>query len=146
MRRRGAALVVAVVTLMGCGGSDRLSAADYRRQATRICADADRRAKAVPRPKNLAGLRAYLDRTLVIFEDDNGRLRALKPPADLQDGHAAALRAQDAAVRELRRLRDELRAPKPSLAAVQAGLARVARLGAEADRQFRALGLPRCAG
>ena len=145
MHPRGAALVVAVVTLAGCGGSDRLSAADYRKQATRICADADRRARAVPRPKDLAGLRSYLDSTVAIVQQDNERLRALKPPGDLQDGHAAALRAQDAAIRELQRLRTELRAPKPSLAAVQAGLARVARLGSEADRQFRRIGLPRCA-
>jgi len=145
---RRARLVVAVgaaAMLAACGGGGRLGAADYRQKASRICADANRRANAVPRPRNLSGLRAYLDRTLTIVQQDNDRLRALKPPEDLQDRAAAALRAQDAAIRLLRRLRDELRAPKPSLRAVQAGLAEVARLGNEADRQFRALGLPRCA-
>jgi hypothetical protein len=149
VRPRRARLIVAVgaaAMLAACGGGGgRLSAADYRRQASRICADADRRAKAIPRPRNLSGLRGYLDRTLTIVQQDNDRLRALKPPDDLQDRAAAALRAQGAAIRMLRRLRDELRAPKPSLRAVQAGLAEVSQLGNEADRRFRELGVPRCA-
>jgi len=137
----------AIAALAGCGG-DRpktLSAAGYRRQASAICVDANRRAGAVERPRNLAGLRRYLDRTLVIVEQDTDRLRRLEPPAQLRSGHAAALRVQDAAIRRLRALRGELDAARPSVSALRRGLADVQRLGDEADRRFRALGLQRCA-
>ena len=149
MRRVPAALLV-VVALAGCGGGSSgggvaLSAADYRKQATRICEDANRRADALARPKDLAALRTYLDRTLEIVQQDTDRLRHLRPPADLRAGHEAAVRIQDAAIRRLRSLRAELDKSKPSVSELQAGLDEVQRLGDQADKRFRDLGLERCA-
>src|SRR5206468_3487706 len=56
----------AIAVLAGCGGDGpkALSAAEYRRQASAICVDATRRAGAIRRPRDLAGLRRYLDQTL----------------------------------------------------------------------------------
>jgi hypothetical protein len=144
-----AALLVAAA-LAGCGGGSgnndaAVTAAEYRKQATRICEDANRRADALARPKDLAALRGYLDRTLEIVEQDTERLRRLRPPADLRAGHDAAVRAQDAAIRRLRSLRAELERPKPSVKELQSGLDDVQRLGDQADRRFRDLGLERCA-
>jgi len=144
-----AALLV-VSALAGCGGSSgggpsTLTAAEYRRQATRICEDANRRADALARPRDLAALRGYLDRTLEIVEQDSARLRRLRPPADLRAGHEAAMRAQDAAIRRLRSLRAQLDQGKPSVTELQAGLDEVQRLGDQADKRFRDLGLERCA-
>ena len=147
--RLPAALLVAAA-LAGCGGgstdkSSALSPAAYRKQATRICEDANRRADALARPKDLAALRTYLDRTLQIVQQDTDRLRRLRPPADLRAGHEAAVRAQDAAIRRLRSLRAELEKPKPSVTELQSGLDEVQRLGDQADKRFRDLGLERCA-
>jgi len=138
----------AIAVLAGCGGDGQPkapSAAEYRREASAICVDANRRAGAIKRPRDLAGLRRFLDQTLVIIEQDTDRLRRLRPPAALRSGHAAALRVQDAAIRRLRALRGELDAAHPSVRALRKGLGEVQRLGDEADRRFRALGLERCA-
>ena len=69
----------------------------------------------------------------------------MHPPADLRAGHEAALRAQDAAIRRLRALLDRLRTSKPTVAELRTALGEVQRLSDQADRRFRALGLPRCA-
>jgi hypothetical protein len=145
---RPLAAAAVIAALAGCGGDDHktLSAAAYRREASRICADANRRAGAIARPRDLAGLRGYLDQTLVIIEQDTDRLRRLRPPAALRSGHAAALRVQDAAIRRLRALRGELDARRPSVKKLRDGLADVQRLGDRADRRFRAIGLSPCAG
>ena len=149
-RLRAASLFAALgatAALAGCGssGDGRSSAADYRRQATKICEDANQRAGALKRPRDLPGLRNYLDRTLAIVQEDTDRLRRLKPPAELQTGHDAALRAQAAAIKQLRSLRRQLDVAKPSVKSLQAGLDDVQRLGDQADRRFRDLGLERCA-
>src|SRR3954454_9993957 len=121
-----AALLV-VVALAGCGGGSKggtttLSAAGHRTQATRICEDANRRADALARPRDLGALRTYLDRTLEIVQQDTDRLRRLRPPADLRAGHEAPGRGQGGASRRLPSLRTELDKSKPSVSELQSGL------------------------
>ena len=146
--RVSAALLVAVA-LVGCGGGSgdgaTLSTAEYRKQATSICEDANRRTDALDRPRDLTALRPYLDRTLEIVQQDTERLRRLRPPADLRAGHEAAVKAQDAAIRQLRAVRAQLGTVNATRGDLQKGLDKAQRLGDEADRRFRDLGLERCA-
>ena len=139
------AVLAATAALAGCGGGGAMSAADYRKAASKICDDANRHAAAVGQPRNLAALRGYLDRTLAIVQDDTDRLRALHPPDNLKSGHQEALKAQDAAVQRLRALLHQLETSKPTVAELRSALAEVQRLSDEADRRFRAIGLQHCA-
>jgi hypothetical protein len=143
--RPAIAVLAASAAVAGCGGGGAMSATDYRKAASKICDDANRRAAAVGRPRNIAGLRGYLDRTLAIVQDDTDRLRALHPPDNLKSGHEAALKAQDAAVQRLRALLHELETSKPPVTELRAALAEVQRRSDEADRRFRAIGLQHCA-
>ena len=143
--RSAVAVLAAAVLLAGCGGGGGMSTAGYRAAATKICEDANRRAAALARPKDLAALRDYLGKTLAIVQQDTGRLKALKPPAALKAHHEAALRLQDEAIARLRVLLQRLTSAKPPIKELQAGLAEVQRLSNQADREFRALGLQRCA-
>ena len=144
MRSAPLLAVIAALALAGCGGGGG-GAASYRAAATKICEDANRRAAAVERPKDVAALRGYLDKTLAIVESDTARLRALKPPPDLKPGHEVALRLQEEAIARLRALLAQLNAGKASVPALQAALSEVQSLSNQADREFRALGLQRCA-
>jgi len=146
VRRTSLVAAGAVAALAGCGGSGGASSAsDYRNAATKICDDANRRAAAIARPRDLSALRDYLDKTLSIVQQDTDQLRSLHPPDNLKAGHEAALRAQDAAVARLRALLDRLKSAKPTVAELRAALAEVQRLSDQADKRFRALGLSHCA-
>ncbi len=89
----GAAALVAAVALAGCGGggSDSLSADEFRSQADAICADANAKTDALGEPTSAATFLPYLRAGLPIQEAQLGKLEALKPPSELQDAYSEAL-------------------------------------------------------
>lgn len=89
----GAAALVAAVALAGCGGggSDSLSADEFRSQADAICADANAKTDALAEPTSAATFLPYLRAGLPIQEAQLGKLEALKPPSELQGAYSEAL-------------------------------------------------------
>lgn len=101
VRRRplaGIAALSVVALLAGCGGgsdsaggSDALSAAEFRTQADAICADFNRTSEGVADPTSSAEVLPYLKTILPFQQDELRKLEALKPPADLADTYTEAL-------------------------------------------------------
>jgi hypothetical protein len=83
---RRCVFAVAVLALAGCGGggSDRLSAGDYRSKADSICADANAKLNNLGNPRTPAELRALMRKARPTLKNAIDKLEALKPPEDLQ--------------------------------------------------------------
>ncbi len=101
VRRRplaGIAALGVVALLAGCGGgsdsaggSDALSAAEFRTQADAICADFNRTSGGVADPTSSAEVLPYLKTILPFQQAELTKLEALTPPADLADTYTEAL-------------------------------------------------------
>ena len=74
----------AVAAGCGGGGDDRLSRAEYVKQADAICAKYEKRLDALPEPQDLKGLQTLVDKGLPIAREGNAELKELKPPEDLE--------------------------------------------------------------
>jgi hypothetical protein len=81
---RRAAMIVACVTVAGCGGSGGMSAKDYRAKADAICASITSQRDRLPPASNLTELRAVARSTIAINTDALRRFKALDPPGDLK--------------------------------------------------------------
>lgn len=74
--------------LAGCGGGsgsseEPLSAAEWRRQANAICRNIGAQVRAVPRPTNEADVLTFTATVSPLWKQEEERLRALRPPAEL---------------------------------------------------------------
>ena len=85
MRLRTTASALAILTLAACGGGGepRLSQAAYIDRANAICRDVGARQKTLPAPRSTAQIPAYARKALPIFDDALARIRALRPPSEL---------------------------------------------------------------
>jgi hypothetical protein len=147
VRRRTIALVAALcVVAAGCGGGDgggRLSRDDYVSKADAICLATVQKRQALSAPTTLAGIPRYVDRALPLLDAARSDLRALRPPAELEDKVAAWL----AAIGEERDALADLRS-----AAKEKNGAKVRAIGSQgvaieqrARARARAIGLVDCA-
>lgn len=96
-------LVLALTVAAGCGGDDAPEAGDFVAEANRICREGEERLQAVSRevqadPGNLDSLKqqqdavaSALEKTAEAYEPYMKRLRALEPPADLQESWTSFL-------------------------------------------------------
>jgi hypothetical protein len=84
-----AALLVAAVAMLpacgGDGGGGQLSAAEFRTQADKICADAQTEFEAVEQPQSEEELTEYLQKVVPILRDQVEKLDDLNPPDELQE-------------------------------------------------------------
>jgi hypothetical protein len=76
--------VVALVAGCGGGGSDSLSADEFREQADAICADADERLETLTQPTAADQFLPFLQAGLPIQAEELGRIAQLDPPDELQ--------------------------------------------------------------
>jgi hypothetical protein len=93
---RARLIFVALVLATGaassaCGGDDRLSQEDFRQQANAICAKYDEKIKALGTPASSTEIPDYVGRILPLLRQALAELRALKPPADLEDDYDGML-------------------------------------------------------
>src|SRR5690242_4702058 len=104
---RGFALAFALAALAaGCGGSSRLSKAEYVKRADAICAKYNAKIRALGRPTAISGLPAYVDKALPLARKGDDELRALKPPKDEEQTAKEWLDQNDSVVGSMERLRD----------------------------------------
>jgi hypothetical protein len=146
MRRGLIASVLAAALLAGCGGgSDRLSAKDYRAKASQICADTQRETNALGRPKRTSEFKVFLARGLKVTDRSLQRFAALKPPKDLQDEHEAIVAGERKAQDQLRSLSSKLHGDSRDIAVLREVQPQLSKIGDETNARYRAAGLTSCA-
>jgi hypothetical protein len=103
--RRAYPLVLAVVLLAGCGGSE-----SYASKADAICRKYKQRTNALARPTTLADLAKVSDRVLPLLQDARRELHSLRPPAGQQATANAWLAKFDVTIEDVKKIRDKARA------------------------------------
>jgi len=147
VRRRLIACALAPVVLAGCGGggSDRLSAGDYRAKASAICADTKRETDALGRPTRTSEFKVFLSRGLKVTDKNLRRFEALKPPEDLQSAHEAIIAGERRGQQQLRALSSRLHGDSRDIAVLRQVQPALSKLSDQTDARYRAAGLSRCA-
>jgi hypothetical protein len=145
---RAAALALAWVLALGaCSsggeGEERLSRAEYIRQADAICASYDKRLGTLGRADSVEELARNAERALPIARDGVAELRELSPPEQLEPRVEEWLERNDENVEKIEELGDAAREGDET--AVQAIAADAADNEREADRLARRIGLRSCA-
>jgi hypothetical protein len=132
------------VLLAGCGssGSDRLTRAEYARQADAICARYNREIAALGKPGR-RDVAAYAARAAPIARRTVARLRALKPPKDEEAEAHRWTAANDRIAHVLVNLRDA--ASHGDRVAAQAAIRSGSALDEQANLYARHLGMKTCA-
>jgi len=141
----GSLLAGAAMLAAGCGGGgggDRLSREELITQADAICAKYEEQLNALETPQSLEDIERLAEEGKPIVENGVNELKALEPPADLEEQWDELMEQNDANVA----LIDEL-----SEAAASGDQARVQEVAAEAQRQdeetdrlAREIGLEEC--
>jgi hypothetical protein len=126
--RRAYPLVLAVVLLAGCGGSE-----SYASKADAICQKVKQKTNALSRPATLADLATLSDQVLPLLQDARRELHALRPPAGQQAKANAWLAEFDVTIDDVKKIRDRARAGDA------AGVRAVATPALRHDRQANAL-------
>jgi hypothetical protein len=91
-RTLAVAVAASALALAGCGGEDRLSLEEFKTQANEVCADGEKLAAGVAADVREQGGTDAEEAAAKILEQSRekyhpvlGRLKALKPPEDVQD-------------------------------------------------------------
>jgi len=150
MRRLTVLATIAVTAVLaGCGGGDeggdQLSAADYRAQAGKICADAKQQTDALGRPKTTSEFKTFLAKGIRVTERNLQRFQDLKPPDDLKAKHDAIVAGEKSGLEQLKKLSSQLKGDARDVALLRKTQPELARLSDETDQRFRDAGLDRCA-
>ncbi len=137
--------LVGMIALTACasGEEERLSRAEFLRQADAICATYARRLDAIPEPRTLRDVPAYVERGVPLAEEELSELEDLRPPEPLEPEVGRLLDSVRTTIAALERLgeaaasreRDET---QTAATEVEEASVRAARLADE-------LGLERCA-
>ena len=144
--RKGLVTSLLAVALVGCG-SDSLSESEYRAEARKICADADKATDAVQRPTRTTNeaIADYFTRLLAVNKKTSEEFAELEPPDTLQDAHDDALAANRDGVEEVERLVKELRGGGEARALLQDAQGKLTSLSRRSGDAARRLGVPECA-
>ena len=112
--RSGLVALLLLSLVAGCAGGDRLSRAEYTRQADRTCAEYDERLEPVERELERAespddAVQA-IDRGIPIVKEGLAELRELEPPEELEEDVDRWLGLNEENAKSLEELRDAARA------------------------------------
>ena len=139
------AVVLGAATLAaGCGGGDgRLSRDDYAKKADAICAEYNRRIRALRQPRTVAGISAFTAKAIPIARRGDSELRSLEPPQGEESTAKAWLAANEEVVDAITRLGAAAR--RGDRAGIRKALREGTRANGRAKRLARRLGLQVCA-
>lgn len=145
MRRvLGLALFFAALAA-GCGGGggDGLSQEEFRQQADAICAKYDKKIQALGSPQSPADIPAYVQKGIPLLRQGIAELRALNPPADVEDDYNRMLNETAKAIPAAEKLAEA--AEKGDAAAVQDAIREGQQADEASDELAAKLKLDRCA-
>jgi hypothetical protein len=138
------AAVLAVALLAACGGgNDRLSEPEFRERANAICADFERQIDALSEPSSAEEVERFAAQASDLARRGVDELRALEPPAALEEDYDRFLDEGDAVVELSERL--ERAARDRDVAELQEILAEAEESERRSDRLARELRLDDCA-
>jgi hypothetical protein len=132
----------------GSGGSNTVSAGDFRTQADAICQTSKDAIAALTKPtpsSTSAQVLAFLRAGLTTSDAEIAKLRALDPPADLAPTVNQALALLDQRQARIRAVADRVAGGEDFATVVAQENAQITRLNAQADAKARELGLTVCA-
>ena len=98
-------VVTLAVAVAACGGGSRLSTPQFDAKANAICKKYNAKINAVPAPKSLNDVPAYVGEVKPFVERGVDEIASLNPPRELQDTYDRWLRTQRAALGEVDQLR-----------------------------------------
>jgi hypothetical protein len=133
----------ATASACGGGGDDRLSQDEFRQQANAICAKYDARIKALGSPSSPGDIPDFVQQGIPLLRQGIAELRALKPPAELQDDFDRMLNETAKAIPAAQSL--AAAAEKADAAGVQKAIAQAQAASAASDRLATDLQLDQCA-
>ena len=142
--RAAAVGLVLVALAAGCSsGDDRLSKEDYTKQADALCTKYDAELAKLPAPTTLDSLATMAQQAKGIAAEGAAKLRALKPPEELQKQVDAWLALNDQNVKDIQAMRTA--AAAGNRVKVQEIARDAQRNEAKADELARKIGLKACA-
>jgi hypothetical protein len=143
-RALGVTLFLACLAV-GCGGGggDRLSQEEFQQQADAICEKYDKKIQALGSPQSPADIPAYVQKGIPLLRQGIAELRALNPPADVEDDYNRMLDETAKAIPAAETLADA--AEKNDAAAVQDAIKEGQQADEASDELATKLGLGRCA-
>jgi hypothetical protein len=101
----------------GGGGEDRLSQEEFQQRADAICERYDKKIQALGSPQSPADIPAYVAKGIPLLRQGIAELRALNPPAEVEDDYNRMLDETAKAIPAAEKLADA--AEKNDAAAVQ---------------------------
>ena len=142
--RAAAVVLLALALVAGCSSGDgRLSKEEYGQQADALCTKYDTELEKLPSPTTLAALARMAVQAKAIAGEGAAKLRALKPPEELQKQADAWLKLNDQNVADIEAMRKA--AAANDRVKVQEIARDASRNEAKADELARKLGLTSCA-
>jgi hypothetical protein len=133
----------AAVLLVGCGSST-LSSSQLRRKAGHVCQAAQQRSETIPAPAHPENGARFVAQGIAALGPQVAALRRLKPPDELADDYAAALRATDRELAALRAAERGLRAGDDPVAEIRTLQRRLDPAEDAAAGAWHAVGVPAC--
>jgi hypothetical protein len=127
----------------GGGGGDGLSQEEFRQQADAICEKYDKKIQALGSPQSPADIPAYVQKGIPLLRQGIAELRALNPPADVEDDYNRMLNETAKAIPAAEKLADA--AEKGDTAAVQDAIREGQQADEASDELAAKLKLDRCA-
>jgi hypothetical protein len=139
------AIAVLGALAVGCGGGgggDRLSKQEFQQQANAICKRYNAKIAALG-PASPSDIPQFVEKGVPVIQQGIAELRALRPPADLEDDYNRMLDEAERAIPAARKLGDA--AAKQDAAAVQQAIKAGNAADQASDRIATKLGLSDCA-
>ena len=127
----------------GGGGGGRLSQEEFQQQANAICEKYDKKIQALGSPQSPADIPAYVQKGVPLLRQGIAELRALNPPADVEDDYNRMLDETANAIPAAEKLADA--AEKNDAAAVQDAIKEGQQADDVSDELATKLKLDRCA-
>jgi hypothetical protein len=142
----GLALFLACIAV-GCGGGggggDRLSQEEFQEQANAICEKYDKKIQALGSPQSPADIPDFVQKGIPLLRQGIAELRALNPPADVEDDYNRMLDETAKAIPAAEKLADA--AAKSDPTAVQEAIQEGEQADSASDELATKLKLDRCA-
>jgi hypothetical protein len=127
----------------GGGGDGRLSQEEFQQEANAICEKYDKKIQALGSPQSPADVPAYVQKGIPLLRQGIAELRALNPPADVEDNYNRMLDETAKAIPAAEKLADA--AEKNDAAAVQSAIKEAQQADDASDGLATELKLDRCA-
>jgi hypothetical protein len=151
LRRLRAGLTSATIAFVlalgaGCGGGgseDRLTAADFRQQANAICEKYNEKIQAIGNPSTPEEIPEFVNKGIPVIRQGIAELRALRPPAELEDDYDRMLDETEKAIPAAQKLAKA--AKNRDAAAAQEAIAEGNEADSASDKLATSLKLDRCA-